>query len=464
MNKKRILSIALCALMTAGLAGCAGNATSSAPAANNGTDSNGASTPAASSGPVSLRMWAHWGSEQRRPTIEKIIAGFNEKYAGDQISAEYVYVPFDEIRTKLVASVAAGNPPDVAINSIEAVNVRAMRKQATDITDYLAEGTKDVFYEQYWQTGLYKDRVYAIPFNTDTRMVYYNKDMFETAGIKVEDIKTWDDMFTISDKLDAALKGQGSYKAAFIPVLGNFSYDAIATSNNALTWDNPMDPDKCTLDNAQNVETLEHMKKWSERNGQVLTQSMLGSNGSGAQDSFISGQVAMWGNTCNYIATLEKYGKTESGEWNINYGTFIYPQGPSAGDSKIRSFGGGFVAEVPFGVKDPAAATKLAEYMCNEGAEIWGVEQKDVMCSIKANESPELAGSIGWDMVVELLPMTQIIRHNPYYSDYTTVKDSAINRIVKDFDPTATDSKAVLTEAKTQIEKKIADEKAILGE
>ena len=104
----------------------------------------------ASQEPVLLRFWAHWGSEQRRPTIEKIVNMFNEKYAEQNIQVEYVYVPYGDIETKMIASVTAGNPASVVITAIEDVAVKAMRNQAENITGYLTPGIQDGFYAKYW--------------------------------------------------------------------------------------------------------------------------------------------------------------------------------------------------------------------------------------------------------------------------------------------------------------------------
>lgn len=439
---KRALSIVLCALMLLGLF---------------------ATTASAADAPVKLRVWAHWGSEQRRPTINKIVERFNELYKDQGIQAEYVFVPFDELETKLIAAVTGKNPPDVVITAIEAVNIKATRNQASDITDYLSPETKAKFYDRYWDSALYNDRVYALPFNTDTRMLYYNKTMFADAGVDAEAIKTWDDLVAAADALDAKFAGQGNYKAAFLPQLGNFGFDSVAISNGGTVFDVPMNPDKCTLNSPNNIEALNYMKMWNDRYGKTIVQSMLDNSGSGAQDYFISGQVAIFGQTCNYIATLAKYGKNEAGNWTIDYGTIEMPVGPSWKEGDARAVGGGFVATVPFGVKDIAAATKFAEFMtCGEAASIWAVEQKDVMCAIAANEQPELSGSIGWDMTLKLLAQTQTARRHIYCPDSATVKDQYVNRIVKDFEEGA-DPKAVLDEATETIEGKIANDKAIFG-
>jgi multiple sugar transport system substrate-binding protein len=349
----------------------------------------------------------------------------------------------------------------VAISAIEAVNIKAMRRQAADITDYVDPATKGKYYDLYWQTALYNDRVYALPFNTDTRFIYYNKKMFQQAGVNAADIKTWADLLAAGDKLDAALKGTDKYKLAFSPVIGNFGFDMVSYSNGGSTWDNEMNPSICMLNSPQNVEALEYMRTWGNRYGALAVQSFINNTGSGTEDPFISGQVAMFGHTCNYIATLERYGRDASGAWIIDYDTIPMPTGPSYKNGPKAS-GGGFVAVVPYGSKHPREATKLAEFMTwGEAANIWAVEQKDVMCSKEANEQPQLAGAVGWDRTLEMLAVTQISRRHIYAPDAIAVKDQQINRILHSFENVP--AKTVLDEAVKQISAAIASEKAIFG-
>ncbi len=64
---------------------------------------------------VEIEFWTFWGSETRRPIIEKIVTDFNESQ--DQIHVTHVFNPWGDIWTKSLAAIAAGNPPDVVIAS-----------------------------------------------------------------------------------------------------------------------------------------------------------------------------------------------------------------------------------------------------------------------------------------------------------------------------------------------------------
>ena len=408
--------------------------------------------------PITLRFWAHWGSEQRRPTIEKIVEMFNEKYADQGVQVEYVYVPFDDLETKLLASVTAGAPPAVAITAVEDVSVKAMRNQAANITEYVSEGLADGFYEKHWNRVVWEDGVYAIPFNTDTRVIFYNKAMFEKAGVSVDDITSWETFQDVVTKLDEAMADDENYKLAFYPTFGNYGFDTIAMNNGSEgIFDSALNPVEVAVDSPENVEALEFMKWFADKYGQELVQATDGANAGGSQDLFLSGKVAMIGQVCDYLATIEKY----NGEAQVDYGVFALPAGPSSTTGEPGAFGGGFVITVPYGTEHPAEATMLAEFLATEGAAIWAVEQMNIMSNIAANENPAMNEFEGWDVVMDLLGNTTGTRNHIYAPKASQYKDDAVNKIMKTFE--SEDCQAVLEEAAQNIRNKIEEEKFIFG-
>ena len=405
---------------------------------------------------ITLQFWAHWASEQRMPTIQKICQMFNEKYADQGIQVEYLPVSFGEIETKLINSIG-NNPPAVVITAIEDVANKAMLNIAENIKPYLSENAEADYYPTYWNMVTWNDGVYAIPFNTDNRVIYYNKTMFTEAGVSVDEIVDWASFQNACVKLDEKLNGTGNYIASFYPTMGNFGFDTIAMANGSNgIFDNNVNPDKPVLNSKNNVEALEFMKWFADRYGQKTVQALDAANAGGAQDLFLGGKVAMIGQTCNYLATIAKY----NGEAQVDYGVFALPAGPS-GNGVTGSWGGGFVCTVPFGTEHPAEATILAEFLANEGGAVWGLEQADVMCSIYANESVE-SPYAGWDVCVDLLPLTKGTRRHIYAGNKAnSLKDDAVNAIVKNFE--ATDVQAVLDEAQKKIEEAIEEEKLMFG-
>jgi multiple sugar transport system substrate-binding protein len=443
MKSKKLVSVILGALIASSvLSGCAKKdpEVSTKPA-----ETSKADQPLK---PATLQVWHHWQSEQRKPTITAIFDEFNKKYAAQGVKAESVPVPFDEIGKKLTAAVAAGNPPNVAIQAIEEVGLKASRKASEDITDYLPKDIANKYYDNLFETVKVNGRIYALPYNTDTRLVFYNKQMFAEAGIK-EFPKTWDEMLAVADKLDK--KEGGKYtRLAFLPVIGNFGFDTIAYANGGGMFDNPMNPDKVLANRKENVEALDFMLKWVDRYGRDTVNAWKQS-GSGANDPFISGKVAMFGNVCNYIATIKKYAP------NMEYGAVALPKGPSG--KNPGAAGGGFVVEVPRGAQNIRESVEFVKFMTDDWATTkWALEQADVMINKNANENQELKKAPAWQSVIDLMKFTTVTRRHPYAPDAGSAMGKATDNVLTVGNQKP---KEALDQAQASIEKMVKENEAL---
>jgi multiple sugar transport system substrate-binding protein len=97
---------------------------------------------------VTLQFWAHWLSQQRRPTVDKIIS-WNAR--NPNIQVEYTGVPFDQIINKTLAAVAASNPPDVVAIDIRTTRFRAAKNQILSLSDLGADKIKDLYFPNLYR-------------------------------------------------------------------------------------------------------------------------------------------------------------------------------------------------------------------------------------------------------------------------------------------------------------------------
>ncbi len=451
MKTKKIISMIVTSVLSlAMLASCGGTGSDSSGTTNgdaaSATAGSGNATSGSSEGEVVLNVWYHWMSEQRKPTIDGMIQKFNEENAG-KIKVVGLGVPYNDIRTKFTAAVAAGEAPDAIVQPIETVAVHAENQYCEDLTEYLPSNIKDNFLDNYWYTTQYNERTYALPFNTDTRFIFYNKDKFTEAGI-TEFPKTWDEMFAAADKLDKKAS-DGSYETyTFLPTLGNFGFDTIAFGNGGSKYDlsNINIP---TYNSPQNIEAATFMQKWVQRYGQQSYDAMTTNTDQAQQanDPFITGKIAMRGEVMNYIATLEKYAP------DMNYGIAPLPAGPSA-NGELGAAGGGFVWEVGKGTKHIAEAAKFVEFITGEWATTkWGTEQKDLMLNKKANDAIVQSSGDIWKQVVDLLPYTHVTTRSNYNPDTSTIDNEMLDSIMKN----GVDPKTALDQAQDELSQMMKD-------
>ncbi|MFS1066493.1 ABC transporter substrate-binding protein [Enterococcus casseliflavus] len=328
-------------------------------------------------GKTTLDFWSFWGSGARQEVIEEIIDDFNASQ--DKIEVKYSYQPWGDIWTKSLSSITAGNPPDVIIQDINSVAQRAEAQQATNLSEYIEEGFSDEFYPQLWDTVEYEGDAYAVPFNTDTQVIFYNKTLFKEAGISEEQLpQTWEELETVARKLDVK-NGDDFERIGFYP-LWNLGADVWAlNADDGVSWFDKDENVKIDTDNK--VEALEWILDWQEYYGQDTINRLEAEFGSGVADPFISGLVAMRAQNINYYSSL-----AENAPDDFEFGVIQIPEKESG--SGHWSWGGGFVLEVPYGAKDPEASYEFIKYLSTpEVQEKFGEKSFDIMANRTANEN-----------------------------------------------------------------------------
>ncbi|RAZ69227.1 ABC transporter substrate-binding protein [Planococcus maitriensis] len=340
------------------------------------TGNNNDSSAENEEGKVVLDFWTFWGSEIRRPVIEKIITDFNESQ--DEIEVQHTYLPWGDIWTKELAAIAAGDPPDVVINDINATALRGEQNQAMNLSEFLAEDDiSDQFYPELWDATLYEGDSYGIPFNTDTRVLFYNKDAFEEAGLDPEQPPTtWDELEEYAAKLDVK-NGDDYERIGFYPLWG-INYDVWMLNANGHNFIN--EDNEVLIDTETNLETLEWLKGWQDKYGDDVINSYKAQIDSQQGNPFFNGSLGMYVSAPTFYTQIRDYAD------DLNFGVAKLPEmEPGNGHT---SWGGGFVAEIPAGASNPEASYEFIKYLTGaEAQEYWAVQNFDNVANIEAAES-----------------------------------------------------------------------------
>ena len=199
MKKKRLIAACLAAVMTSALAltGCGGSGSSSDTA---GSGATGKDTPAqaadgggesASGGSgKEVVIWDYFETDAQREMMQTLIDGFNASQ--DSFTASHVYVPFSDYEKQLTLGVASGELPDIVIMDGCGMASFISMDLFGDISD--ANIKWDEYLAGPMESTMMDGKHYGIPFATNCTALYYNKDMFDAAGIAYPDENTtWDD-------------------------------------------------------------------------------------------------------------------------------------------------------------------------------------------------------------------------------------------------------------------------------
>jgi multiple sugar transport system substrate-binding protein len=391
------------------------------------SDATGGKSEKNSEGKVVIDFWTFWGSEIRRPVIEKIIEDFNNSQ--DDIEVKHTYLPFGDIWTKNLASIAAGKPADIIINDINQVAHRAKNNQTTNLAEYIEKDpeVKDRFFPELYNASLYKGDPYALPFNTDTRMLFYNKDMFKEAGLDPnKPPATWEELQEYGKKLD--VKNGNKYDR--IGYLPNYKMGAevwMVNADGKSYWD--YEKSKTIINDKSNIEALKWFKDYYDYYGSDVINSFQAEFGEETADPFIGGKLAMTTEQTNFYTKIRDYGE------NINFGIAPLPEKePGNGQT---SWGGGFVAEIPKGAKHPDEAWEFLKYLTDvQAQEHWAVKGFDNVANIEASEkaaqNPEFSedGKMVYEASVKNLEQTIITPVPLEAPDYTNLINPELEKVL----------------------------------
>jgi len=130
-----------------------------------------------------------WGVYDTRQDFSRIISSFQRLEPSIKIS--YKQFSYEDYEKNLIDALAAGKGPDlVMIHNTWLAKHRAklasMPEASSvdkDVKFLTPSDLQNQFVEVVHDDFVYRDKIYAVPLYVDTLALYYNRDMFNTAGI-----------------------------------------------------------------------------------------------------------------------------------------------------------------------------------------------------------------------------------------------------------------------------------------
>lgn len=202
MMKKRIICFLVTGILLSGLMACDNPSPAKDSSADESPDIvDDVVEKTESDAPVSVMAW--WEGGEQEAGKAKVAAC--EEELGVKIEANYVI--YDEYLSKLNTLAAAGEMPDVFALQEFLVFDWGEKGMLMD----LAEGYDNMgvnMEEKYLPNSIFRnqDRVWAIGYDLTTLFLYYNKEMFDDAGIayppaNVDSPWTWDQYVDAAKKM-----------------------------------------------------------------------------------------------------------------------------------------------------------------------------------------------------------------------------------------------------------------------
>lgn len=277
--KKRSLAVSVVmGLMALGLVACGGSKSSSSESTASGSGEQGAS-----SDELSVAIW----DTNQEPGLKEILDDFTKETG---IKTKISVVKWNEYWTMLEAGAQGGSLPDVFwMHSNESERYMS-NDMLLDLTDKIKSSDKikvENYPEDIWGLYTYKDHYYAVPKDIDTIAIWYNKKLFDEAGVPYPTSDwTWDDLTETARKLT---KSDGSQYGLAVKMDNNQAgyYNLIYDKGGYVISD---DKKKSGWDDPKTIEGMNILDTWIKE-GLMPSAETMSENGE--EVLFQSGKVAM---------------------------------------------------------------------------------------------------------------------------------------------------------------------------
>jgi len=358
---------------------------------------------------TNITFWHIFDSGDALEFIDEVVSDFNA--ANPDIHVEHLGTNFWDYWTRLTTAMAAGTGPDVALNDLGNVASRAAAGIILDITDEMAATGATL--APYWAAThpmlQYQDGIYALPFETDVRALYYNKDHFEAAGLDGPPTN-WAELSEYADLLTVKAANGRLERVGFNPSIGNLGFYTLAWLNGAEFLD---DEGNLVLNSPETIEALEFMVDLVNRYGQREMSAFTATFGSGATDPFLAGQVSMIAQNNTFGAQIRRFAP------DVNFGVAPLPNNDSP-----ASWSNGFSIEIAASTDNPDAAWRFMEYVMSAEVQAEYAKRNGSMVGNQAAATdPELMTDEVWAVMVDQMAVS---RFRPFVMEAPTWYDTSL--------------------------------------
>ncbi|TIS88894.1 sugar ABC transporter substrate-binding protein [Mesorhizobium sp.] len=128
--------------------------------------------------------------------------------ANPGITVKFEVVPWDVLLQKLTTDITAGTNADLSIIGTRWLIDFVQQDVAEPLDSYITPEFKDRFIETFLKPSIMEGKTYGLPIAASARAMYYNKELFEKAGI-AKPPATWTELQEDARKIKAL--GSGTF-------------------------------------------------------------------------------------------------------------------------------------------------------------------------------------------------------------------------------------------------------------
>jgi putative chitobiose transport system substrate-binding protein len=143
---------------------------------------------------------------QLKPQFDKymtdLIVGFVKENPTAEV--EWVDIPWGEMETKILSSVAAKTAADVVNLNPQFASKLAEKKALVDMGKAISESDKASYFPNIWKANQLDNVTFGLPWYVSTDITIYNRALFEKAGLDpAKPPKTFEELTKVAEQIKA---------------------------------------------------------------------------------------------------------------------------------------------------------------------------------------------------------------------------------------------------------------------
>jgi multiple sugar transport system substrate-binding protein len=257
-----------------------------------------------------------FGDPAERQAYVELVQAFQQAQPEVRVTLTHVPSP-REYRTRLATEFAAGSPPDIMLMNYRRYAGFAAAGLLEPLGPYLEQSaliTPAEFYDVTIDAFTWQGALVCLPQNISSLVIYYNRDLFDAAGLAYPGDKWhWDEFLATAQALTRDLNGDGrvdQYGLGVEPTL--FRLAPFVWQNGGPIVDDPLTPRRLTLTRPPSLEALQWFVDLRQVHGVVPDRVEEASQDS--ESRFMAGTTAMYLNSRRGTPT---YREITTFEWDI---------------------------------------------------------------------------------------------------------------------------------------------------
>lgn len=288
-----------------------------------------------------ITFWHFWGEPSQKKALTEIVQEFEEQ---NNCKVEMTDLSWGDGKIKLFAAFNSNTAPDV----IELGSDWIAQFSASGILSEFNPKTANLekFEPTFIEPGKWQGKLYAMPWVTNTRVLFYNKELFKRAQLGENPPQTMEQVYQFAEKINSlngvhgfGVNGSDAHRLykKIITFIWSYGGDILDAQGNLV------------INSPQTVQAFESYLNLS-RVGIIETQKKL-------DDMFARGEIGMW------ISGTWLIDKIKDVNPFLNYSVALIPG--LTPEKPGVSFAGAQYLSVNNKAKNKALAEKFIKFMTN---------------------------------------------------------------------------------------------------